>query len=537
MLQRWPIRDKLLVGVGLLAVIVVVLAASGLSATRAYRDLVRSLRARSEELPIAAELAQRIGDVRTALERLRTEVYASPTRSVASLTIFETQELGSSVRNEFRDAGRLAEKYAAMIDSTEGRALLGDRGEERRLAEQLQRKLKSAIEVANDQYWVLGTVDWDRLVSDAEELQTLAARLPSGLHQRFLRLSDEVRSTYRTLMLTVLGAGVAAVAMFVVFVALGVRWVFRPLRVLIKASRRVAAGDFEHTVHLDARDEMAELAGAMNAMTTRFREIRDDLDRQVQERTREVIRSEQLASVGFLAAGVAHEINNPLASIAMSAESLESRLEGAAAGETADVEFARKYLRLIQEEAFRCKGITDGLLDFSRLGDRQAREVDLREITTSVVGMVQRLGKYRDKELQLAPGAPVWTIGVEPELKQVLLNLATNALESVPVGGCVRVQVREQGESAEVVVVDDGCGMTDEVKRHLFEPFFTRRGDGQGVGLGLSITYRIVEEHHGTITATSDGPGCGSKFCVRLPRRGAATFEGRKEPRDAREAA
>ena len=116
-----------------------------------------------------------------------------------------------------------------------------------------------------------------------------------------------------------------AALLFVLFVKLFYDWVFRPLRILIKGSRRVAAGQFHYRIQLDTHDEMSELAEAMNDMTARFREIRDDLDQQVRERTNQVVRSEQLASVGFLAAGVAHEINNPLASIAMCAESLESR--------------------------------------------------------------------------------------------------------------------------------------------------------------------------------------------------------------------
>ena len=103
-------------------------------------------------------------------------------------------------------------------------------------------------------------------------------------------------------------------------------WVFRPLRHLGHGSRRIAGGDFGYRIHLDTCDEMAELGQALNDMTTRFKEIRDDLDHQVQLRTKEVVRSEQLASVGFLAAGVAHEIINPSASIAMCAESLESRI-------------------------------------------------------------------------------------------------------------------------------------------------------------------------------------------------------------------
>ena len=425
-----------------------------------------------------------------------------------------------------------------MIDSTEGRSLLGDRTDERLLAEQLNRKLKEAGEFVDAQEWVLGQVEWDRLASDAEELQLLAAELPSGLHHRVRELAEEVRTTYRTLIATVLSAAVSAAGMFIVFVFLGVRWVFRPLRVLIKASRRVAAGEFSHRVSLDTHDEMAELAGAMNAMTTRFREIRDDLDRQVRERTREVVRSEQLASVGFLAAGVAHEINNPLASIALSAESLEGRLAGAAGGGEEDLATAKNYLRLIQEEAFRCKEITDGLLDFSRSGDRQVRDVELRGVATSVVEMVQRLGKYREKELLLEPGGPVWASGVETEMKQVLLNLATNALESVATGGRVRVRVDECDGAAQVVVADNGCGMSEEVKQHLFEPFFTQRRDGQGVGLGLSITYRIVAEHQGTIHAESEGPGRGSRFIVRLPLRGTTVNdEASKEADYAREAA
>ena len=104
------------------------------------------------------------------------------------------------------------------------------------------------------------------------------------------------------------------------------KWIARPLATLVRGSREVAAGKFDHRIHLDSDDEMRELAESMNDMTARFQEIRDDLDRQVRERTKQVVRSEQLASVGFLAAGVAHEINNPLASIAMCSESLEGRL-------------------------------------------------------------------------------------------------------------------------------------------------------------------------------------------------------------------
>jgi signal transduction histidine kinase len=272
---------------------------------------------------------------------------------------------------------------------------------------------------------------------------------------------------------------------------------------------------------------MRELAEAMNAMTERFQEIRDDLDRQVRERTKQVVRSEQLASVGFLAAGVAHEINNPLASIVLCSDSLESRLadlldrtDGSCA---ADRDVVRSYLDMIQKEAFRCKQITEKLLDFSRTGDPERHHTDLRELVTGVIDMVQHLGRYDKRHITLVDGEPVIAEICPQEMKQVVLNLITNALDSLDPGGTATVAVTSRGANAEIVVTDNGCGMTEEVVRHLFEPFFTRRRNGQGTGLGLSITYRIVEEHNGQITATSDGPGRGSRFNVTLPLRQPVT--------------
>jgi signal transduction histidine kinase len=261
---------------------------------------------------------------------------------------------------------------------------------------------------------------------------------------------------------------------------------------------------------------MAELADAFNDMTERFQEIRDDLDRQVQERTREVIRGEQLASVGFLAAGVAHEINNPLASIAMCAESLESRIEELAPG-AADADVARRYLSLIQSEAFRCKGITEKLLDFSRLGEVRRQATALVGLVTDVAEMLRHVGRFAGRAIEIEEGADVLVMVNPQEIKQVILNLLVNALDSIDQTGKVRVAAKRSGGEAVLTFTDDGCGMTAEVQEHLFEPFFTRRKSGQGTGLGLSIVHRIVTDHGGRIQATSDGPGAGSTFRVVLP--------------------
>jgi two-component system NtrC family sensor kinase len=130
---------------------------------------------------------------------------------------------------------------------------------------------------------------------------------------------------------------------------------------------------------------------------------------------------------------------------------------------------------------------------------------------------VHHLGRYHDKKLELLPGTPVFAAVNPQEMKQVVLNLVTNGLESLDAGGRVTVTIDRQGDHARITIEDNGCGMTDEVRKHLFEPFFTRRRSGQGTGLGLSITHRIVAEHRGQIDATSDGPQRGSRFVVSLP--------------------
>lgn len=302
-------------------------------------------------------------------------------------------------------------------------------------------------------------------------------------------------------------------------------WIFYPLNVLIAGSQRVASGDFRYEIQLETHDEMGGLAEAMNNMVHRFRTIRDSLDRQVKERTREVVRSEQMASVGFLAAGVAHEINNPLASIALCAESLEERVQDIIQEDdlkpddehNEEITVLRNYLRMIQDEAFRCKQITERLLDFSRLGDVERHATDLTDLVSGVIEMVRHVGKYRDKQIDFQPTETVFAHISSQEIKQVVLNLITNALDSLDPGGQVKIELSQDATRANLTVEDNGCGMTDEVLQHIFQPFFTRRRDGTGTGLGLSISYRIIQDHGGSIQPHSDGPGHGSRFTVRLP--------------------
>jgi signal transduction histidine kinase len=508
-------------------VIVLALFGSAHYGLYAYRDLVRGLSARSTELPLANELSRLVSDMRFTISQ--AQGCLEPPRDMAlesaNIYMLDAQRLRLEYRTHFEAVRRAVDDYRNRLDANQdwSESRIADDRQERRTLEKIETVVREIEESKlENRDWILDdvTVDLDEVESDATELQELADELPSYLYQRMQALSRDVRAQYRTAIVVAWATTAAALLLLAVFVRMFRRWIARPLGTLVAASRDVAAGRFDRRVHLDSQDEMSDLAEAMNAMTGRFEEIRDDLDRQVRERTKQAVRSEQLASVGFLAAGVAHEINNPLASIAMGSESLESRLEEIlpddeeTAGERGII---RSYLRMIQEESFRCKGITERLLDFARIGDSERHAVDLHELVAGVIDMVGRLGKYHDKHLVLDEGQAVVAHVNPQEIKQIVLNLVTNALDSVERNGTVTLSVDHHENQARIVVRDNGCGMTQEVIDHLFEPFFTRRLGGQGTGLGLAITYRIVEEHQGTIEATSEGPGRGSRFTVRLP--------------------
>ncbi len=512
MLSRWPIRNKLLLGIGLLLVIVLTMSISSFQGTYAFRNLARSISSRATELPLATDLSKQISDLRVTLADMPDDVEKYPSPSPVWL------QHSSTFQRQFDEIRGTVAQYHDKLDEHEhGEFRIGDPGEELATLDQVDQRIATITNLTAAEDWYLASSVTSNVGDELLKLQILATVLPRNLQYHMRDLADEVRLRYRTWIVLTWICAVATTVLTGVFIVVVYRWVFRPLRMLVKGSRRVAGGDFEYRIQLDSRDEMAELAAAMNDMTTRFRTIRDDLDRQVQLRTKQVVRSEQLASVGFLAAGVAHEINNPLASIALCAESLDSRMREICSEGGEHTEVVHRYLGMIQTEAFRCKEITEKLLDFSRLGEVKRQSTDLAELVQGVIDMVRHLGKYQSRHIDFTSSDPVIALVNAQEIKQVVLNLVTNALDSVDDGGKLSIQLARKGDFAEMIFTDNGCGMTHDVLEHLFEPFFTRKRGGQGTGLGLSIVYRIVSEHGGQIEATSAGPGLGSQFHVTLP--------------------
>lgn len=334
----------------------------------------------------------------------------------------------------------------------------------------------------------------------------------------------------RSTTIAVAGVSLVVIAGAVLLGVRQYRAVVRPLNRLGAATRRIAAGRFSERVSLTTDgatsvttngDEFAQLADDFNRMAAQLESFYRDLEQKVAQKSRELIQSERLASVGYLAAGVAHEINNPLGIITGYAELALARLREKPANPV-DPEI-EQTLRVICEEAFRCRDITAKLLSLARPGDGEQRvPLDLSAVAEQVVSIVSGLRQFEGRRLTHTkpPNADLRVLAAEAEIRQVVINLVLNALESVaPAGGEVQIDVSPQNGNVQLSVTDNGRGMTPQTLERIFEPFYTeKRGERQhGTGLGLSISHAIIESHGGRIQAHSDGPGKGSRFVVSLP--------------------
>jgi signal transduction histidine kinase len=172
---------------------------------------------------------------------------------------------------------------------------------------------------------------------------------------------------------------------------------------------------------------------------------------------------------------------------------------------------------MIQNEAFRCKGITEKLLDFSRTGRGERTRTELRAVAESMLEMALTQSRYRHKSIEILPGGPVYAMVNPQEMKQVLLNLLTNALDSIDDEGMVTISAKRERNCAVLIVSDNGNGIDSETLTHIFEPFFTTKDPGVGTGLGLAIANRIILGHKGKISASSLGKGMGASFRIELP--------------------
>jgi two-component system, NtrC family, sensor kinase len=309
----------------------------------------------------------------------------------------------------------------------------------------------------------------------------------------FQRLLDSFRSQVFLIS--------GATMLLAVFIAIPVAWsISRPLTSLATATRRVARGDWSVRLPVKGYHEMQSLAETFNRMVETLKETQEQL-----------VQKEKLASVGQLAAGVAHEINNPLGSVLLYADILRKETPE-------DDTQQQEDLDMIIREATRCKTIVNDLLNFSRQNEVMAQETDLNELLDGLAAEASKRELYDQVRIvtELDPKLP--TIQADPlQLRQVFVNLMNNAAEAMPHGGKLMLRTRK-GPSDGLVTVeveDTGVGISEENMKKLFTPFFTTKPIGKGTGLGLAIIYGIVKMHRGQIGVQSE-PGKGTRFTITL---------------------
>jgi two-component system NtrC family sensor kinase len=337
------------------------------------------------------------------------------------------------------------------------------------------------------------------------------------LEKPYIDLRNRVMGTF-TLM-----AGLAVVVLLALNAVIASN-ITRPIGVLVKATAKVARGDFSHQVEIETGDEIGQLSVSFNEMTEELRQASESLtqwgrtlEKRVEERTAELrtaqenlIRSEKLASLGKIAAGVAHEINNPLTSILINTALLiEARKP-----DDPDAE----ALNMIADETNRCAQIVKQLLEFSRQRPAQESPTDINELIERTAQILEKQALVRNIRIVKRLERPFPEIELDKaKLQQVFSNLMINAVEAMPPeGGTLTVTSRLDAAAGQIEVefADTGVGIRKENLDKLFDPFFTTKT--MGTGLGLAVSYGIVRQRGGTITVESE-IGRGSVFTVKLP--------------------
>jgi len=280
-------------------------------------------------------------------------------------------------------------------------------------------------------------------------------------------------------------------------------------------SSMVAARDGQKPLYLDIT--ATPIRDAMGEKTRALVFTRDVSEKRLQEIR--LIQNEKMSSIGVLATGIAHEINNPLTSVAGCAEALLRRFRD----ETTLVRDSRldvfpHYLEVIVRESYRCKGIIDHLLSFGRRSEGASVEVDMNGVLLEIVELLRHQPAYRQIRVKnsLQTGMPR-VMGDPSALRQVFMNLIVNAHQAISDSGVVELATTLEGEGGvKITVRDTGCGIPPDLIDRIWDPFFTTKEVGNGIGLGLALTYDIVKRHGGEIQVESRH-GEGTCFTVLLP--------------------
>jgi two-component system NtrC family sensor kinase len=317
-------------------------------------------------------------------------------------------------------------------------------------------------------------------------------------------------------------------------------WVVgKPISALKKGTEHLSAGELGYQIEVRSNDEAGDLARSFNGMSLQLRAANEEivtwartLEERVDDKTKELrsahehmLHVEKMASLGKMAAVVAHEVNNPLSGILTYAKLLRKWVDSGQAGREKREE-AMQCLELIAAESRRCGELIKNLLSLSRTAPMNIQSTDLHAVVDRCLMLVRHQLDLGGVELQVKSAEDLPRVPCDPaQIEQVLIALIMNAIDAMPRGGNLWLETQMNGDAGEIVirVRDDGAGIAPDILPHIFEPFLTTKETGHGVGLGLAISRGIVERHNGSIEVESE-LGRGTTFTITLP----------SEPPDAR---
>jgi signal transduction histidine kinase len=285
-----------------------------------------------------------------------------------------------------------------------------------------------------------------------------------------------------------------------------------PIRTLEKISKKIAEGDFSETIEVKGRDELASLETAFNQMEERLKNALWSLEHTIEklrEKQAQLVEAEKLASIGKLAAGIAHEINNPLTSVLTFSNLM---LEQCPPSDP-----RHEKLKLMARETNRARTIVRQLLNFGRETLIRPERININQPVSEIADSLTAQDAFKgiDLDLQLADGLP--EVMADPaQLGQVVMNMLLNAIHAITPPGRIEVRTRRTGDDVEIAFSDTGAGIAEEHLHKIFDPFFTTKDASKGTGLGLAVSYGIIKKHGGDIEVTSER-GRGTTFRVRIP--------------------
>lgn len=404
-------------------------------------------------------------------------------------------------------------RISTNVMDAQGRRAIGTR-----VSEEVKKAVLDEGRSWNDRAFVVK--DW--YITAYEPIRNIEGKIigilyVGTLEKPYIDIANRVMLTF-TLLASL------CVVFLLIILYFSTRSIIKPLQRMVIATQEIARGDLNHKVEIRSTDELGVLATSFNQMTEKLKaattELLDwgkTLEKKVQERTKELIemqahlvQSEKLASLGKLAAGIAHEINNPLGGILIYSHLLLEEMDKNSP--------QAENLKKIVKETTRCKEIVKGLLEFARPKEPEMAPANLNDIVDRALSIFERQALFQNIQIKKEYGELPPTVVDAGQLQQVFANIIVNAAEAMKGNGVltIRTSLDAKNDCLRIDFADTGHGIRQEDLPRLFEPFFTTKEVGKGTGLGLAISYSIVQKHQGSIEVESE-VGKGSVFTVILP--------------------